>query len=151
MDIKEQLNELFGKKKPPRPRPDVDSAVKKLSASRLPSELLKFALDKLDNNNYKMLDKRHKDALYWIIETDLLTEEHFPEWRNKNIQLVNDKLLYMVYQPPKLQKIHWTSWYSFRDRRIYRWTTEEMWGFYKRDGRTLTNPPVAYKKWMGEK
>ena len=85
--IPKYLTELFGKKKY-ESRPVITPTVKQLKAIKLPSDLLKFLT--LDPQK---LDKNHKDALYWVIETDVNIGDSFPSFNNKNTRLVNDKLL----------------------------------------------------------
>ena len=142
MDIRQQINEFFGKKKY-APRPVISPAVKRLSAIKLPPDLLKFL-----TLNPQKSDRNHKNALYWVIETDVTIGDAFPSFNNKNTKLVNDKLLYKIYQAPKTEKINGSSWFSFKDKMIYRWISDDgYFGFYKSDKGKIVKP-IQYKVWM---
>lgn len=173
MDIRQELNEIFGgiikgRKKQPQgyPRPIVNDAVKRLSASRLPKDLLQFALNALEkrhNSGYtstvvhrpdvkkatpKLLDAEHKNGWWWVEQYDEYIGDYYPEFGDKNVRLLEDKLLYQVYDPEDY-RLRGTCWFSFKDKMIYRWISYEApyFGFYKKDQKTIIKP-MPYKIWM---
>ena len=135
----------------------LNPAILKLSAAKLPKDLLQFALKALSERTFeksqvvhaddkpnptvKDLDHEHKWACNDLLEID-------NEWRQMdiNVRLANDKMLYMFYDMTNYRLMH-TRWYSFKDRLIYRYSSYDgSDGFYHNNGKLIQ--PVPYKQWM---
>jgi hypothetical protein len=125
--------------------------VLKLSARNLPPEILNFAIKK-QSGDIKKLDKLHLLVCESIIEYDSYIEYHINKGGrlkkkyDDNIQLMNDKLLYALYDEYRLRDV---PFFSFKDKHIYKYISYEdgYKGFYKRDGKSIIKP-VPYKKWL---
>ena len=143
MDIRHQLNELFGRKQK-KPESSLDPSVKNLTANRLPPDLKRFILIKSGKKSVRQLDELHKHSCWYIEDFDLSNQVKM------NIDIVNDKRLYMIYDPTDY-RLKNTVWFSFKDKNIYRYITYEFvgkgYGFYKTDGKTILKP-IPYKVWM---
>jgi hypothetical protein len=165
------LKEFFGRrKKSPfkqAVRPKISPTVLRLNATRLPHDLLKFSLQALSkrdpgtggtivqrprvpNPKPKDLNKFHVDAVDSVEEYDFYLAEQLEkdDWA-MNTELVNNKLLFLVYDPEDY-RLRKTCWFSFKDKMIYRWISyEEALGFYEDDEKTILKP-MPYKIWMRE-
>ena len=136
---------------------ELNPEVLKLTAAKLPTNLREFAIkslserkfdkggtvvhkDYIPNPTIKDLDNEHKSACDEIVEFDDALQTDL------NIRLVDDRLLYMVYDKHDYRLYH-SRWFSFKDGLIYRYTTTDgPKGFYTSDDKLVK--PVPYKQWM---
>ena len=155
------IGKLF-KKEQPDQGPKLNPAVRRLNANNLPPDLKKFALMKLSERKFgpggtvvhspnipnptvKDLNKAHLYGCDRIEESDWVVLES-----DVNVNLVNEKLLFLVYDPEDY-RLYGSYWFSFKDKTIYNYITDDgAMGFFMYETKK-TLKPVPYKQWMKKK